>query len=176
MIATISPTSVPPTATIAEIWRLVSSPCSIKGRFLMITSGIGRPPPETVAARAGQDRQSLGDQCHQGKIKHAHGDVDLEGPEGLPLNGTGLISQVCDGDHRCQGGILDQLRENAGERWNDGAHRLRIDDEDHGLKIRQAAGERRLPLSSRDAANPRSYDLGDIGARIKREAEDAAPE
>src|ERR1700722_14430217 len=102
MIATISPTSVPPTATIAEIWRLVISPCSRKGRFLMITSGIGRPPRETVAGRTGQDRQRLRDQCHQDEIKHGRGDIDLEGPEGLALNGTGLIRQLCDGYHRCQ--------------------------------------------------------------------------
>src|ERR1700749_3921231 len=107
MTPSAKPKIVPPTMAMAASCKVTASPAPRNAAFLTITSSIG---DTRVHALPREPRDGLAEHRDQQQIEQRDHDVDLEGAEGLSLDGAGLIGELGDGEHRGERGILDELR------------------------------------------------------------------
>src|SRR5579885_3825506 len=97
----------------------------------------GRRPSAQQQDRAARHRG------HDDEVDEGDADIGLEGAEGDAFDLAGLEGELADRDDGGERGVLDELREDAGERGRDDAERLRVDDLDEGLLPRKPQSLRR---------------------------------
>src|SRR6185295_5517921 len=106
-----------------------------------------------------------------GEIDRGNGDVNGKGSVGRSRGELTLARQLDEADHRCQGGVLDELHEKA-DGWGDGdAHGLR--HYDVAQLLDEAETERRpgLPLLARDRPKTAAPDFAQEGPCVDREGD-----
>jgi len=114
-----------------------------------------------------------GDDEHDEKVENGDGGGGLESPEGLVFDQLGLEREVLQGDQHDDRRILDHLDVLSSQGWNDDAQRLRHKDVLEDLGTAVPAGQCGFGLPRRDGPQARRYDVGDVGALVKDEGQDA---